>query len=219
MASSELFDRVVVATDHPDVLEAAQRFGAATEITDPAHSSGTDRVAEIARRAAYRGFDIVANVQGDEPFVSREQLERSLGAVRAGEWPIGTVATQLENAGDWSDPNVVKVVRDDAGGALLFSRAAIPFPRDAPPTFGSTLYLRHVGVYAYTREALLRWVALPEHPLEQIEKLEQLRPMAAGLRIGVAVVEATEAGVDTAEDAARAERRLRAEHPLNFVSK
>jgi 3-deoxy-manno-octulosonate cytidylyltransferase (CMP-KDO synthetase) len=102
----------------------------------------------------------------------------------------------------------VKVVRGDDGRALYFSRAPVPHPRDAEPDFASGAYLRHVGIYAYTRDALLRWVSLPESTLERTEKLEQLRPLAAGIRIGVAVGEPAEGGVDTPADAARAERTI-----------
>jgi 3-deoxy-manno-octulosonate cytidylyltransferase (CMP-KDO synthetase) len=118
------------------------------------------------------------------------------------------VATAIRSVDEWREPSVVKVVRGDDGAALYFSRAPVPFARDAEPDFASGPYLRHVGIYSYRRDALLRWVALGEAPLERIEKLEQLRPLAAGIRIGVAVGAPAEGGVDTPADAARAERIL-----------
>jgi 3-deoxy-manno-octulosonate cytidylyltransferase (CMP-KDO synthetase) len=121
------------------------------------------------------------------------------------------VATPIRTGAEWLEPSVVKVVRGDDGGALLFTRAPIPHPRDAEPDFAGETYLRHVGLYAYRRDALLRWVALPEGRLEQIEKLEQLRPLAAGMRMGVAVGPPAEGGIDTPADAERAERLLRNE--------
>lgn len=206
-----LFDAVVVATDSERVAEAARAFGATVEMTRDDHPSGTDRVAEVARRAAYAGYGVIVNVQGDEPFVRRDHLEAAIALVRGGGWDAGTVATPIRTAEEFCEPGVVKVVRADDGGALYFSRAPVPFARDAEPgpdDFAAGLYLRHVGVYAYRREALLRWVSLPEGALERTEKLEQLRPLAAGLRIGVAVGGPAEGGVDTPADAERAGRIL-----------
>jgi len=200
-----IFDALVVATDSPEVETAARAFGARVVLTRAEHPSGTDRVAEVARREEWRGYPVVVNVQGDEPFVRGDHLQAAVDLVRAG-WDVGTVATPVASAAEWREPAVVKVARGDDGRALFFTRAPVPFPRDAAPDFASGAYLRHVGVYAYAREALLRWVALPEGALERIEKLEQLRALAAGLGIGVAVGEPAEAGIDTPADALRAER-------------
>jgi 3-deoxy-manno-octulosonate cytidylyltransferase (CMP-KDO synthetase) len=210
-----LFDAVVVATDSARVAEAARAFGATVAMTRDDHPSGTDRVAEVARRAEYAGFGVIVNVQGDEPFVDRGHLRAAIGLVRDGGWEAGTVATPIRTADEWREPSVVKVVRGDDGAALYFSRAPVPFDRDSEPgakEFASGLFLRHVGIYSYRRDALLRWVALPESPLERTEKLEQLRPLAAGIRIGVAVGAPAEGGVDTPADAARAEHILRHMH-------
>lgn len=209
-----LFDAVVVATDSAQVADAARAFGATCVMTREDHPSGTDRVAEVAELAEYAGFGTVVNVQGDEPFVRRDHLEAAIHLVREGGWDAGTVATPIRSADEWREPGVVKVVRADDGGALYFSRAPVPFVRDGGPgaeDFGAGLFLRHVGIYSYRREALLRWVALPEAPLERLEKLEQLRPLAAGLRMGVAVGAPAEGGVDTPADAARAARILESE--------
>lgn len=212
----ELCERVVVATDSPEVAAVARAFGATAELTAEHHPSGTDRVAEVVERPGYAEFPVVLNVQGDEPFVRREQVAAALGCVAGGGWEIGTAAAPLATAGEWRDPSVVKVVRGDDGGALLFSRAPVPFPRDAEPgpeEWASGLFLRHLGIYAYRREALLRWVALPEGALERVERLEQLRPLAAGMRIGVGITTAAEGGVDTPRDAERAELRLEQHSP------
>lgn len=217
VAHMALFDRIVIATDSEEVAAAAGGFGAEVVLTAADHPSGTDRVAEVARLPAYAGYSVVVNVQGDEPFVRREAVAAALGGVTSGAWGVGTVATPVRSLREWRDPATVKVVRDDRGGALLFSRAPIPFARDADPTPGELAgdsFLRHIGIYAYRRESLLRWVELPEGQLERIERLEQLRPLAAGIGIGVAVLPATpdaddDRGVDTPDDAARAERRIR----------
>jgi 3-deoxy-manno-octulosonate cytidylyltransferase (CMP-KDO synthetase) len=210
VVATDLFSSVVVATDSEEIGEVARGFGAEVELTLATHPSGTDRVAEVAGRQTQ--FEHIVNIQGDEPFVSPEHLSAALALVTEGEWEIGTVAAPLGSVESWRDPGVVKVVRGEDGGALLFSRAPIPFVRDGVPDemqLSSGAFLRHVGIYSYRREALLEWVARPEGELERLEKLEQLRPLAAGARIGVAVVQPAEPGVDTPADAERAERRLR----------
>jgi 3-deoxy-manno-octulosonate cytidylyltransferase (CMP-KDO synthetase) len=204
-------DAVVVATDSEEVAEACRRFGAGVELTSPAHESGTERVAEIATRPRYRGYDVLVNVQGDELFVSAEQIEGAVG-LALGEWEVGTVASAVESAAEWRDPGVVKVIVGEAGRALYFSRPPVPHRRDGEPSaeeFESGVYLRHIGIYAYAPGAVERWVALPSTALERIERLEQLRPLAAGMGIGVAVVAGTAGGVDTMADAERAAARLR----------
>lgn len=213
-AGMELFDALVVATDDAAVAETARGFGAEAVLTDPGHPSGTDRVAEVARSPRYRGFPVIVNVQGDEPFVRRGHVAAAALLVGEGEWEIGTAAAPLETAEAWRAPSVVKVVLDDAGGALLFSRAPVPAVRDREPTpaeLADGPFLRHLGIYAYRRDALLRWVELPEGTLERLERLEQLRPLAAGMRIGVARVRGAEGGIDTPDDARRAEARLLAQ--------
>lgn len=211
--SSGLFAAVVIATDDEAVADVADSFGASVELTLPSHPSGTDRVAEVAQRAAYRDFPLIVNIQGDEPFVRAEHLTAAIALVADGGWEVGTVAAPMAGAEEWRDPSVVKVVRSADGGAMLFSRAPIPFFRDREPDeadFASGATLRHIGIYAYRASALQRWVALEEGELERIEKLEQLRPLAAGIRIGVGKVDRAEGGVDTLADAERADRLLRA---------
>jgi 3-deoxy-manno-octulosonate cytidylyltransferase (CMP-KDO synthetase) len=212
VSSFQIFTACVVATDAPEVAAECARIGAPVALTSAAHVSGTDRIAELAGRPEYRGYGVVVNVQGDEPFVTAEQVEGAVACVRSG-CDAGTVATPLRDESDWRSADVVKVVRRADGSALYFTRAPVPHRRDGPPgaaELNSELYLRHIGVYAYTAESLRRWVTLPPHPLEELERLEQLRPLAAGFRIGVAVVAEATGGVDTAADLARAEARLRA---------
>jgi 3-deoxy-manno-octulosonate cytidylyltransferase (CMP-KDO synthetase) len=206
-----VLDRVVVATDSEDVANACRAMGAEVALTSPDHASGTERVAEVAARPAFAGFDVVVNVQGDEPFVAEAQVLEA--AALAVPFDVGTVAAPLGTLEAWRDPAVVKVVRAEDGRALYFSRAPLPHVRGADPTpeeLASPRFLRHIGVYAYTPAALTRWVTLPPSDLERLEKLEQLRPLAAGLTIGVGIVQESEGGVDTPADARRAELRLRA---------
>lgn len=208
-----LFDHVVIATDSEEIMEHARSFGAEVEFTSPDHPSGTDRVAEVARRLPYRNFPIIVNVQGDEPFIDPAHLSAAVRLVREEDWDVGTVAAPIRNREEWLSPSVVKVVRALDGGALYFSRSPIPHLRDGEPgpsDFASGEFLHHLGVYAYRANALQQWVSLPEGKLERLERLEQLRPLAAGVRIGVAVMDGAPGGVDTLEDAQRAELRLRA---------
>jgi 3-deoxy-manno-octulosonate cytidylyltransferase (CMP-KDO synthetase) len=209
--SLPLFDAVVIATDSEEIADHAMSIGAAVEMTSPHHPSGTDRVAEVARRIQYRDFPLIVNVQGDEPFIEERHLSDAVRLVRDEGWDVGTVASAIESREEWRSPSVVKVVRGQNGGALYFSRSPIPHVRGSEPGAGDFArgeFLRHIGVYAYSANALQRWVELPESELERLERLEQLRPLAAGLRIGVAVAPAADGGIDTLEDAERAERRL-----------
>ena len=211
-------DEVVVATDSAEIQEACRRFGARVEMTSPSHPSGTDRVAEVAARSEYGRFDLLVNVQGDEPLISDEVLEGAIGAVRDGGWPAGTCATPIRDEAEWRDPSVVKVVIGERGRALYFSRAPIPHARDVEPDFSrGDPWLRHVGIYAYRREALERWVSLPESRLERTERLEQLRPLEAGVGIGVRIVAEAEGGVDTRTDVARVEPRLKEWQASGYV--
>jgi 3-deoxy-manno-octulosonate cytidylyltransferase (CMP-KDO synthetase) len=198
-------DRVVVATDSEEVARAAREHGADVVMTGPSHPSGTDRVAEVAARPEFRDFGVIINVQGDEPFVSAQAVAGAAQLVNDSRFPLGTAAV-LAPRDVLNDPHVVKVVADDLGRAMYFSRAPIPFlqnDRDAETQRAHVW--QHIGVYAYTVDALRRWVALPVNPLEQIERLEQLRPLAAGMAMGVALVdEPVRPGIDTEQDLERA---------------
>ena len=203
-----LADRCVVATDSAEVAAAVRAAGAECALTAQHHPSGTDRVAEVAARPEYARYQVVVNVQGDEPFVSAAMIRGAADVVSNGRMPLGTVAAPATRE-HLADPNVVKVVCADDGRAMYFSRSTIPYLRDG--TDGDLLQnamRRHVGIYAYTPQALARWVGLPEHPLERIERLEQLRPLAAGIPMGVALVEEPPPiGIDTEEDLERANER------------
>ena len=204
-------DHAVVATDSEEVAEVCRALGAPVEMTSTAHLSGTDRVAEVAGREEYRQFAIIANLQGDEPLLEERQLSAAVQLVRDEGWEVGTCATPLLDEDARKDPSVVKVARAASGRALYFSRAQIPYKRGEKPTkeeLGREPFLRHIGIYACTRDSLVAWVALAPSLLETLEGLEQLRPLEAGLRIGVAVVGSADPGVDTPADAVRLEERL-----------
>jgi len=202
-----LLHELVVATDAPMVAEVVERAGVRAVMTRADHPSGTDRVAEVAALPEFAGFDVIANVQGDEPFLDVDALRGAVARVESGD-DVGTAAAPLD-AAHVADPARVKVVTDLSGRALWFSRAAIPFRRDGDtPTEG--LYWQHVGLYVYRRAALERWVALPATAAEGAEKLEQLRALEHGMRIGVArLTHAVLPGIDTAEDLTRAHTQWR----------
>jgi 3-deoxy-manno-octulosonate cytidylyltransferase (CMP-KDO synthetase) len=197
--------RCVIATDSQEVADAVRGAGAECVMTRADHQSGTDRVAEVAARSEFTHHDAIVNVQGDEPFVQREAVVGAAEMVTSGRFSLGTAAAPARDE-IMRQPHVVKVVTADDGRALYFSRAGIPYLRDeADATIGASLVRQHVGVYAYARDALARWVALPPHPLERVERLEQLRPLAAGIPMGVAMVAmAPQGGIDTEDDLARA---------------
>jgi 3-deoxy-manno-octulosonate cytidylyltransferase (CMP-KDO synthetase) len=208
VAALGLAERCVIATDHPDVAAAAKAAGAEWVLTSPDHPSGTDRVAEVAARPEYAAYGVIVNIQGDEPFVAAEAVRGAAAMVTGGRFDLGTAAAPASREALLS-PDVVKVVCADDGRALYFSRAPIPFLRDdAEAAERDRLVRQHIGVYAYTRTALAQWVALPPHALERVERLEQLRPLAAGMPMGVAVVRDLPAGgIDTEDDLRRANER------------
>ena len=200
-------DAVVVATEADEVAAVCLAQGIPVAMTRDSHESGTDRVAEVAAMSAHAGHDIIVNVQGDEPFMPPDAVRGAVDVVRSGRFPIGTAAAAAP-PDILQQPSVVKVVCDEAGRALYFSRAPIPFLRDAADaSMQEPLVRQHLGVYAFTRQALTQWVSWPPHPLERVERLEQLRPMAHGLAIGVAPAAVAEGGIDTEEDLARANAR------------
>lgn len=220
VSSMRTFDRLVVAADAGPVLELCRSIGAPVVMTDPAHPSGTDRVAEVAERPEFGEFVMVVNVQGDEPLVEEDHLERAVALVRDQGWDVGTCAAPLRAEPARRDPSVVKVARAASGRALYFSRSAVPYKRDGEPDereLAAAPFLRHIGLYAYRRGALARWVSLKPSPLEELERLEQLRALEDGMTIGVAVVKGAGPGVDTPEDVVRMEeilsRKISGTHP------
>lgn len=200
-----LAERVVVATESEEVADIVRSAGGEAVLTSPDHPSGTDRVAEVAGRPENLAHDVIVNVQGDEPFMRGDAMAGAIAMVRDHGFPLGTAAGR-RGAAILEDPDCVKVVRADDGRALYFSRSGIPFLREEADTVTrDSLVLQHMGIYACRRDALQRWVALPPHPLELVEKLEQLRALAAGLAMGVAIVDAPSWGeVNTEDDLIRA---------------
>ena len=194
-----------MATDHRDVVAAVEAAGGEAVLTDPAHPSGTDRVAEVSSLPEFKDYPIIANIQGDEPGIRALHLQGPVSMLQDPTWDVTTCAAPLSTEADWRDPSVVKVVRTQAGRALYFSRAPVPHPRDGGFRPGDTKWLHHIGVYVYRKAALERWVSLPPTALENLEKLEQLRALEDGIAIGVAMVDVAPHGVDTEEDLARAE--------------
>ena len=198
---SRTAEDVVIATDDPRIVAAVARFGGKSVMTSRKHHSGTDRVAEAARNL---DCDIVVNLQGDEPLVDPaclDLLPQLLARDPAAK--MATLAVPITDPETYRNPNCVKVACDARGRALYFSRSPIPAVRDGVPDFGSrpARFLHHVGLYAYRRDALLELAAPPPHPLEEAEKLEQLRALAAGWAVQVGVVgHAGGRGVDTPED-------------------
>ena len=199
------FDEVVVATDDERIRDAVTRFGGTAVMTSPACATGTDRVAEVARGRG--GVDVWVNVQGDEPLLDPQALKVLAGLFADPAVQMGTLVRPLE-AAEVPNPNVVKAVLARNGDALYFSRAALPFIREAGHE-GSVRRWAHIGLYGYRHETLLKLASLPPSPLEQAEKLEQLRALEAGMRIDVTIVDAVPLGVDTPEDLETARAMLR----------
>ena len=199
---------VIVATDDTRIWEVAQQFCRA-EMTSADHPSGSDRIAEVAARCS---CDAVVNIQGDEPLIDPAVVDAV--ALALGKHEMSTAATPIRHADEYSSPNVVKVVVTAAGRALYFSRHAIPYVRDAASRsvaeqLAAFPFLKHLGIYGYRRETLLRLVRYPVSPLEQAEKLEQLRALENGIDIAVVQVHYDSVGVDVPADLARVEQLLK----------
>ena len=203
---ARLANRVIIATDDYRIAAAVRSFGAEVIMTRPDHPSGTDRVAEVAKSIV---TDLIVNVQGDEPLILPEVIDAAIAPLLADEsLPMGTLCSPLEEVAELANPNVVKVVFDQEGFALYFSRLPIPFVRNHG---GAILRYRHIGIYVYRREFLLGLAKLPPTPLEEAEKLEQLRVLEHGYKIKVVVVPYASPGVDTPADLARLEGRENAD--------
>ena len=190
---------VIVATDDPRIETAVRSFGGQVVRTRRDHASGTDRVAEVAARL---DADVVVNLQGDEPLVEPDNLEYLIDLLRRNRSAeMATLATPLRQLEQYHDPNCVKVVVNDHGQAIYFSRSPIPHVRDGEPDLQHTFqFFQHLGVYAYRRRFLLELASSPRSPLEQLEQLEQLRALAMGVSIQVGVVAEAAIGVDTLAD-------------------
>jgi 3-deoxy-manno-octulosonate cytidylyltransferase (CMP-KDO synthetase) len=197
-----LFDRVIVATDHPDIQGVVEAAGGEVMLTDPGHASGSDRLAEVAARVE---AEVYVNVQGDEPFVTRAGLEPLLRLFMDSDVRVGSLMCPIHSPEAYLSPAVVKVVCNHAGDAMYFSRAPIPFARDGGIP---TEVYRHMGVYAFRRDALLAFHQLAPSTAEQAEMLEQLRLLYWGYSIRMACVDQPEAGIDTPDDLIRARLRF-----------
>ena len=196
---------VVVAADDPRIVQAVEAAGGRGVLTRLDHASGSDRIFEALRAIDPEGrHDVIVNVQGDLPTIERAAVRAAVGPLDDADVDIATLATQITREAERDDPNVVKVVGTQVAPgrlrALYFTRARAPW--------GEGLLLHHIGLYAYRREALARFVALAPSPLENRERLEQLRALEAGMRIDVALVDVAPLGVDTPEDLARARQML-----------
>ena len=195
-AQARYLSKIVIATDDDRIFSAARAFGANVKMTRADHLSGTDRVAEIAS-AEQAG--IVVNIQGDEPLIDPDAIDAAvLAMIEDEDAPMGTLKKRIEDESETGNPNVVKVITDLAGNAIYFSRCAIPFARDA-----GAEHFKHIGLYMYRRDFLLRYSELPVGPLEQAERLEQLRALENGHRIRVVETDYDSLGVDTPEDLQR----------------
>jgi 3-deoxy-manno-octulosonate cytidylyltransferase (CMP-KDO synthetase) len=194
---------LVIATDDERIRDAAASFGARVRITRADHPSGTDRAAEVASAS---NADLIVNIQGDEPLIDPAAIDAAvLGLLdddTASAAPMGTLKKRIENPEDVTNPNVVKVVTDHAGNAIYFSRSPIPHVRETGDTSPASFF-KHVGLYIYRRDFLLDYPDLPVGPLEQAERLEQLRALENGFKIRVVETEYESLGVDTPEDWAR----------------
>lgn len=207
---SEHIDDVVVATDHEEIFNTVVDFGGKAHMTPSDLPSGSDRVAEVAKKLI---CDIIVNVQGDEPLLSHDMISGAVSVLKTSDAHIGTLATQIKKPEDIFNPNIVKAVFDDQYNALYFSRAPIPFYRDEfllsemrlkDYTFGPSCHAyKHIGIYSYRRKALLDLTSLPPSRLENAEKLEQLRALENGYKIKISITDKDTIGVDTPGDLER----------------
>jgi 3-deoxy-manno-octulosonate cytidylyltransferase (CMP-KDO synthetase) len=203
--SSKKIDRVIIATDDERIEQAAKSFGAEVVMTSPDHHSGTDRVAEVAKNI---DAEWIINIQGDEPLIRGDILDDMIS--KLGPYEMATLARKIDQPGEEKNPNIVKVVSDLSGRALYFSRTPIPYLRDQDQR---VTYWHHLGMYAYRKETLLKLVQFPPSPLEQIEKLEQLRALQNGIAIQVIPTTLFVIGVDTPEDLKAVEQYLSTPNP------
>jgi len=202
-AKNSKTDSIIVATDDQAIFDVVESFGHQVEMTSADHVSGTDRVAEVAQR--HPEFDIVVNLQGDEPAISGQAIDLAIEMLhRDPQAMLSTLATPIRSRELFHDPSCVKVVLDAGGRALYFSRSPIPHVRgsqaDDPLPASPDTFLQHIGLYAYRRELLMKFSQLPDCPLEKLESLEQLRVLSAGYSICVGLVDEPLRGIDTRQD-------------------
>lgn len=192
---AKLPEKVIIAADDEKIVAAAETFGAECILTSVEHKSGTDRIAEAV---ADMDVDIVVNLQADEPEIDPENIDYLAQLlIDNPDYPMATLSAEFKNARQAADPNIVKVITDCNNGAIYFSRLPIPYDREKSGVGNVQQYLRHLGIYAYRKEFLLKITSLPQTPLEKIEKLEQLRAIENGYKILVGKVKHTCDGIDT----------------------
>jgi 3-deoxy-manno-octulosonate cytidylyltransferase (CMP-KDO synthetase) len=202
---SRYLSSVVIATDDRRIYNEARRFGARVQMTRDDHVSGTDRVAEVA--SAFEDVELVVNIQGDEPLIDPNAIDTAvLPLLEEPAIPMGTLKKRIEDPREISDPNVVKVVTDRFENAIYFSRSTIPFPRDNAPR----THFKHIGLYVYRRDFLMRYPEMQVGALEQAERLEQLRALENGFKIRVVETDYESLGVDTPGDLERVRDLFRA---------
>jgi 3-deoxy-manno-octulosonate cytidylyltransferase (CMP-KDO synthetase) len=213
-SQAERITRVIIATDDERILTAAAGFGAEAMMTRSEHRSGTERVAEVAVHVPGTSEDVFVNVQGDEPLVEPEAIDTLVEAIESEEGvAVATLMVPITKPPDIMDPNIVKVVLDFDGNALYFSRAPIPWVRDRQAPV-HVKHMKHLGLYAFRRDALLDFPTLPVGDLERIEQLEQLRWMENGYKIRVAETHHDSVSVDVPDDVERVEQLLRKSHAV-----
>jgi 3-deoxy-manno-octulosonate cytidylyltransferase (CMP-KDO synthetase) len=206
---AEKVSRVIIATDDERILKIVTGFGGEAAMTRAEHRSGTERVAEVAAHAVHAGDDIFVNVQGDEPLIEPAAIDAVIEAIESDQQvSVATLAVPITRPADIMDPNIVKVVLDFDENALYFSRAPIPWVRDRNAPVHAR-HLKHLGLYAFRRAALLDFATLPVGDLERVEQLEQLRWMENGYKIRVAETTYDSVSVDVPEDVARVEKLIR----------
>lgn len=189
-----LADRVIIATDNEQIYQEAQMFGAEVEMTLDTHTSGSDRIAEVAQR--HPEISYIVNLQGDEPLITPESIDEVIKGVKNDGADISTLIRVLKEKKEIENPNCVKCVTDNNGYALYFSRSKIPYERNE----GYAKIYGHLGIYGYKKEALIKMTQLEQSPLELAESLEQLRALQAGMRIKTFIVDFVPVGIDTPDD-------------------
>ena len=206
---TDLFDRIIVATDDKRIFGKVERFGGEVVLTSKHHKSGTDRIAEVCKNLE---VEIIVNIQGDEPFISKEPLQKLISVFDEPTVQVASLMHKLVE--EIENTNIVKVVCDNNNFALYFSRSPIPFYRTSNSTLRNlqSEFFKHIGVYAFRREALFRFIQLPMGKLEQIEKLEQLRFLENGIKIKMVETSFQGIGIDTPEDLKKAELILKKEN-------
>lgn len=220
---AKYIDKVVIATDSDEIFQIAKGFGANVEMTSTEHQSGSDRIAELARKNS--DWDLIVNVQGDEPFINPNDIDKAIEPFLVDPLlEMTSLYHVIEDETEINNPNNVKVVTDLNGFALYFSRASIPYLRDQgsrlkaqgnnPQNLEPRTHKKHIGLYAYRREVLLRLTKLPQSNLEKTEKLEQLRALENGIKIKMLEVKSAPIGIDTEEDYKKALELLNPSSPF-----